>query len=63
MEFELQVFDRWGQRVFYSKDPEMGWDGTHDGKMLPDGIYIYHIRIIGTDTKVRLYKGNLHLLR
>ncbi|HYG16860.1 MAG TPA: PKD domain-containing protein [Bacteroidia bacterium] len=62
-EFELQVFDRWGQRMFYSKDPETGWDGTHDGKMAPDGIYVYQIRIMGTDTKVRTYKGNLHLLR
>jgi gliding motility-associated-like protein len=61
-EFEMQIFDRWGQRVFYSNDPEIGWDGTYDGRRMPEGIYIYSVRIIGTDTKVRNYKGNLHLL-
>lgn len=62
-DFEMSVYDRWGQRLFYSTNPEIGWDGTYDGKLMPEGIYIYRVRMIGTDTKVRNYKGNLHLFR
>lgn len=62
-EFEMRIFDRWGHLVFYSTDPEIGWDGSYDDKLLPDGVYIYHIRMIGTDTRVRNYRGNIHLLR
>lgn len=62
-EFEMRVFDRWGQQMFFTSDPELGWDGTFNGKKMPEGIYIYHIRMIGTDTKVRNYKGNIHLFR
>lgn len=62
-EFEMRIFDRWGQQLFYTKDPEKGWDGRFNDKIMPEGVYIYHIRMIGTDTKVRNYKGNLHLFR
>lgn len=62
-EFEMRIFDRWGQQLFYTDDPEIGWDGSYDNRMMPEGVYIYHIRMIGTDTKVRNYKGNLHLFR
>lgn len=61
-EFEMQIFDRWGQQVYRSTNPEEGWDGTFDGKLMPEGVYVYSIRIMGTDTRVRNYKGNLHLL-
>ncbi len=62
-EFEMRIFDRWGQQLFYSNDPELGWNGSYDGKLMPEGIYIYNIRMMGTDTKVRNYKGSLHLFR
>lgn len=62
-EFEMHIFDRWGQEMFSTTDPNHGWDGRYDGKLMEDGLYIYTIRMIGIDTKVRIYKGNLLLLR
>ncbi|MBY0426890.1 MAG: gliding motility-associated C-terminal domain-containing protein, partial [Cytophagales bacterium] len=34
---EIYIFNRWGQRVFYSKDYKNDWDGSN----LPDGTYYY----------------------
>lgn len=62
-EFEMRIFDRWGHRLFYTNDPEKGWDGRYNQAIMPEGVYIYHIRMIGTDTKVRNYKGSFHLFR
>lgn len=62
-EFEMRIFDRWGQQLFYTRDPERGWNGRYNDRIMPEGVYIYHIRMIGTDTKVRNYKGNFHLFR
>ncbi len=43
IENEVQVFDRWGQKIF-SSSPYQPWDGmAKDGKALPLGIYIYKI--------------------
>ncbi len=43
----VQVFDRWGQRVFYSRgyDRAKEWDGTYNGKDLPSGTYYYVVRL------------------
>ena len=40
---ELFIFNRWGQKVYYTVDPEVKWDGKdiRTGKLLPDGTYFY----------------------
>ncbi len=59
---EIEIFDRWGKRVFYSKgyDESQYWDGTYNGKDLPMDTYYYIInlkngaeRISGTVTIIR----------
>lgn len=42
--FEMLIFNRWGQVIFESRDPESGWDGTYKGDLVPDGIYTYTIQ-------------------
>jgi gliding motility-associated-like protein len=43
-DYEMSVFDRWGQIVFHSKDPNEGWDGKgKNGKDLPTGTYVWRI--------------------
>ncbi len=42
--FELSIFNRWGQVIFETKDPEEGWDGKLNGKLCPQGTYFFLIR-------------------
>jgi gliding motility-associated-like protein len=42
--FEMSVFNRWGEKVFYTRDPAGCWDGTFRGQMQPAGTYVYMIR-------------------
>ena len=37
----LQVFNKWGQRVFETEDYEHGWDGNINGKPAPAGVYVF----------------------
>lgn len=37
----LSVFDRWGQLIFSSSDPNFGWDGSYKGAPCPSGSYTY----------------------
>jgi len=39
----LNIFDRWGQKVFESADPYKGWDGSFNGRPLPVGTYVWNI--------------------
>lgn len=40
--FELYVYNRYGQIVFYSTDITKGWDGTFNGKLQPVSGYTWH---------------------
>lgn len=42
-DFDMMIFDRWGQKLFESKDPHKGWDGRFGGALCPEGVYIYKI--------------------
>lgn len=39
--YKLQIFNRWGQRVFLSDDWEAKFDGYYSGQRLPEGTYVY----------------------
>ena len=44
---EIEIFDRWGKLIFYSKGYEESqyWDGTYNGKDLPRDSYYYIINL------------------
>ncbi len=39
--FELMVFDRWGNQLFHTKDPETGWNGLFRGRGQGQGVYTW----------------------
>jgi hypothetical protein len=65
-EYEFQVLNKWGERVFYSTDPEDVWVGDVNGGeyYLPDGLYFWRakIRPVVTDAP-KEYEGHLFILR
>jgi gliding motility-associated-like protein len=48
---EIMVYDRQGQKVFASVGYPVPWDGTFNGKGVPDGAYFYVIRCSGKISK------------
>ncbi|MFZ9206636.1 MAG: gliding motility-associated C-terminal domain-containing protein [Schleiferiaceae bacterium] len=38
----LKVYDRWGQEVFRTSDPNFAWDGRYLNRLLSPGVYLYH---------------------
>jgi gliding motility-associated-like protein len=41
--YSLEIFDRWGNKVFTTTDEMKGWDGTIDGTKAAEGSYIYQL--------------------
>lgn len=60
----LQVFNRWGEKVYESEDPYDGWDGTFKGMEQEMGVYVWQCTYMVTgDTTNRVAKGNVTLVR
>ena len=62
-EFYLQIFDRWGRKVFDTTDREATWDGYQNGQQAAPGIYFYLIRTRDCVGEVVEAQGSLSLLR
>lgn len=61
--YEMEIFDRWGNKMFMTNDLNEGWDGNFQEKACPNGVYLYKIRAVGLDGKAYDFKGTLHLIR
>ncbi|MBL0056601.1 MAG: gliding motility-associated C-terminal domain-containing protein [Chitinophagaceae bacterium] len=59
----VQVYNRYGSRVFESADYRNDWDGTYKGKALPDGTYYYVIKYLLINNAQVERKGNVTILR
>lgn len=62
--FDLKILSRWGQVLFETKDKKDSWDGKHNGKPCPQGIYYYVFKYKSKATKKSETKtGYLTLVR
>lgn len=53
-EFQMMIFNRWGEKLFESNDMEIGWDGYYRGEKVQNDVYTYLIiykDITSPDTK------------
>jgi gliding motility-associated-like protein len=63
-DFHLRIFNRWGQLIFESFDPDGEWDGTYGGQKVQDGVYIWTISAADLNTdKKHQFKGFINVLR
>ncbi|MEQ1677098.1 MAG: gliding motility-associated C-terminal domain-containing protein [Chitinophagaceae bacterium] len=63
LEYEMRVYNRWGQLVFVTKSLTNGWDGTIGGKKQGSGVFVYMINIKKENGEKLLYKGTFALIR
>lgn len=62
-EFHIQIYDRWGEKLFESDNPKVSWDGTYKGKTCQMDAYIYMVQYKGFDNKRVIKSGTVTLLR
>lgn len=63
-EFNMQVFDRWGNLIFESNDSNVGWDGyDRNGKLLPAGVYVYKLTLRLSDGQRTTQVGDITMIR
>lgn len=48
-DFEMSIYNRWGELLFQSDNIDNHWDGTSNGRKVPTGTYVYRIKAKGFD--------------
>jgi gliding motility-associated-like protein len=60
-DFTFSIINRWGETIFQTNDPNIGWDGTYQGKVCPTGIYAWKASYNGIKIK-QVKMGEVHLM-
>ncbi len=60
---QLEIYNRFGQRVFESKDQGNCWDGTYNGSPVEGGAYVFNLQVSLDDGEAWHHRGNLSVVR
>ena len=63
--YDFTIYTRTGELIFYTNNPDQGWDGTVKGAPAPQGVYVWtiHYAKIGTPNEMMVKTGSLTLIR
>jgi len=59
----FRLYNRWGEKVFETDTPLLGWDGIYESKEAEPGVYVYDIYAIWWDNETVKEKGSVTLVR
>lgn len=63
-DFNLQVFNRWGEVIFESNNAEVGWDGTYHNELAPEGVYTWRIEFGSIwNSEREIIHGHVNLIK
>ena len=63
-EFEMAIFDRWGNKVYISDNFEDRWDGKDkNGQVMPNGVYAVKVKLIEPRGSERIVRGSAVLVQ
>ena len=62
VEFKMWIYNRWGEKIFYAEDGQLGWDGKYKNKICQDGLYAWKIAFF-CGLKLQIETGHILLLK
>jgi gliding motility-associated-like protein len=62
-DYTLQIFNRWGRRVFITTDPSTGWNGNHGPVQAPQDVYDFKLTIRKSEEIIVERTGSITLIR
>ena len=60
--FSMIIFNRWGQPIFTSGSMDEEWNGTHNGKPVPEDVYYYHLKVKDIFEKEHIVNGSVTVI-
>ncbi len=62
-QYNMKIYDRWGELIFETNDLANGWDGSLNGKKLESEAFVYSISITDTNAQKHTFRGTVTLVR
>lgn len=62
-DLDVQIFDRWGAKIYEYKNLDGAWDGKYQGEMAQSDVYVYKIKTKDVRERVQSYVGHVTLVR
>lgn len=64
-DYELKIYNRWGQPIFISNDPSIGWNGIvkETNQIAASGTYLYSVMLIDGNGIEIFKKGHVNLFK
>lgn len=61
-DFNMVIYNRWGDQVFSSDNTNARWDGTFQGKKVSSGTYVYKVIATGITGTRQTQEGNVNVI-
>ncbi|MCC7302479.1 MAG: gliding motility-associated C-terminal domain-containing protein [Bacteroidia bacterium] len=64
--YELYIYDRWGNRIFETTDPTLGWDGKvqgGSGRIVQEDVYVWKVIVYDHHAKKHEFVGHVSVIR
>jgi len=62
-EFQMMIFDRWGNLLYVTKDKYAGWDGTYNSNKVQEDTYVYKLYVTDMNGLRKDFIGSINLIR
>jgi len=61
--FNLKIYNRWGELIWESTNPSEKWDGSYNGQLVQQGIYTWTVELKNIhDDNIFIYNGHINVL-
>lgn len=63
IDFEFQIFNRWGELIYSTSDQYFKWDGNYKNLPAQDGVYVWKAKVIDREENIHVFDGMITILR
>lgn len=63
IDFEFQIFNRWGELIYSTTDQYFRWDGTYKNYPVQDGVLVWKAKVVDREENIHTYSGTITVLR
>lgn len=62
-DMHLMIFDRWGELIYETTDPNEGWDGTYEGMPVQVDVYVWKVKLLDIFEEQHIIYGHVTVVR